>query len=88
MFQKIWEFAQSADCVAQTDDPQNACQSADSQIAQNIIIHYIHTYILYIYIMYNYNYISIYIIIYNYIFMYYIIIIIIYIHVLEWERYI
>ena len=29
MFRAIWEFAQSADCVAQTEDPQNACQSAD-----------------------------------------------------------
>ena len=85
MFQKIWEFAQSADCVAQTDDPQNACQSADSQIAQNIYITYIHTYYTYILciiiIIYPYTY-------YIYIFMYYIIIIIIYIHVLEWERYI
>ena len=25
----ISEFAQSADCVTQTEDPQNACQSAD-----------------------------------------------------------
>ena len=29
MFRSIWEFAQSADCVAQTEDAQNACQSAD-----------------------------------------------------------
>ena len=29
MFRPIWEFAQSADCVAQTEDPQIACQSAD-----------------------------------------------------------
>ena len=32
MFRAIWEFAQSADCVAQTEDPQNACQSADFAI--------------------------------------------------------
>ena len=32
MFRAIWEFAQSADCVAQTEDPQNACQSADYAI--------------------------------------------------------
>ena len=31
MFRAIWEFAQSADCVAQTEDPQIACQSADWQ---------------------------------------------------------
>ena len=29
MFRAIWEFAQSADCVAQTEDPQTVCQSAD-----------------------------------------------------------
>ena len=29
MFSAIWEIAQSADCVAQTEDPQNACKSAD-----------------------------------------------------------
>ena len=35
MLHAIWEFAQSADCVAQTEYPQNACnlqigkQSAD-----------------------------------------------------------
>ena len=38
MFRAIWEFAQSADCVVQIEDPQNACQSADSQIARNIYI--------------------------------------------------
>ena len=32
MFRAIWEFAQSADCVAQTEDPQNACQSVDCAI--------------------------------------------------------
>ena len=32
MFRAIWEFAQSADCVAQTEDPQIACQSADCAI--------------------------------------------------------
>ena len=31
MFRANWEFAQSADCIAQTEDPQNACQSADWQ---------------------------------------------------------
>ena len=40
MLRAIWEFAQSADCVAQTEYPQNACnlqigkQSADCCIAQ------------------------------------------------------
>ena len=29
MLRAIWEFAQSADCVTQTEDPQNASQSAD-----------------------------------------------------------
>ena len=32
MFHTIWEFEQSAICVAQTEDPQNACQSADCTI--------------------------------------------------------
>ena len=32
MFRAIWEFAQSADCIAQTEDPQNACQFADCAI--------------------------------------------------------
>ena len=32
MFHAIWEFAQSADCIALTEDPQNACQSADCVI--------------------------------------------------------
>ena len=40
MFREIWEFAQSADCVAQTEDPKNVCQSADCAIliAQSAII--------------------------------------------------
>ena len=29
MFRAIWEFVQSANCVVQTEDPQNAYQSAD-----------------------------------------------------------
>ena len=29
MFRAVWEFAQSADWVVQTEDPQNRCQSAD-----------------------------------------------------------
>ena len=28
VFHVIWEFTQSADCVVQTEDSQNACQSA------------------------------------------------------------
>ena len=32
MIHAIWEFAQSAYCVAQTEDPQNVCQSADCAI--------------------------------------------------------
>ena len=32
MFHAIWEFAQSAECFAQTEDPQNAGQSADCTI--------------------------------------------------------
>ena len=28
----MWEFVQSADWVAQTEDPQNVCQSADCAI--------------------------------------------------------
>ena len=35
MFHAIWEFAQSADCIVQTEDPLNVCQSACIlQIAQ------------------------------------------------------
>ena len=34
MFRAIWEIAQSADCVAQTEDQQNACRSA--LIAQTV----------------------------------------------------
>ena len=33
MLRAIWEFAQSADCVAQTEYPQNAC---NLQIAQTV----------------------------------------------------
>ena len=32
MFYAIWEFVQSANCIAQTEYPQNVCQSADLQI--------------------------------------------------------
>ena len=34
MSRAIWEFAQSADCSAQSGDPQIVRQSGDSQIAQ------------------------------------------------------
>ena len=44
MFRAIWEFAQSADCVAQTEDPQIACQ-------YNTIHHKIYNY----YIINTYN---------------------------------
>ena len=41
MFRAIWEFAQSRDCVAHSQNPEIAFQSRDcanSQIARNIYI--------------------------------------------------
>ena len=43
MFRAIWEFAQSADCVAQTEDQQNACQSADWRGTYTLTKHGLYT---------------------------------------------